>query len=244
MNRELRSIERAVRYMESVDDLNPALPSLKTGVTRLQEAAGMGDMGEMDRAMKYMSRAMSSMKTEMDGMDNEDYMDMERAMKSMSRAMSSMKGNAPSHDYSTDDGEYEAAMGEGIEINPDYVDSLEEHVEYLEGQLDEHRETLRRVTECYVTAKGLLAQLAPQARVAAVMESLKAQGISPANFESLTMFESEFDSAVASVLSEGGQPVIESNQGGQPTGDGEGGPISENSDLFKNIQYLSGSLSG
>ena len=89
-----------------------------------------------------------------------DVSQMEMAMEGMARAVRHMKGNAPSHDYSSQDGEYELSMDddeddsmeEWAESDDEYVDQLEEELEFTKAKLSETRALLRTVGEHYVVS--------------------------------------------------------------------------------------------
>jgi len=230
--RELRSIERAIRFMETVDESNESIGTLKSSAVELRESVELGDDDGVSQALEEMGKAMLGMEYMDDGEDGDD---MALAVKSMKSAMKSMKGNAPSHDYSSDDGEYSAAMDDMDDMDEDH----NEYIAYLEGQIEEHREALRTVTSAYITSKGL--NRIPQAQQAAFMEGVTEGGQRPNDFETLTMFEEYFDGEVAKYLGEDvaeGSPVNESRRTG-PVEEVHS-ILSEDSPMFQNIQYLAG----
>jgi len=230
--RELRSIERSIRFMESIDAANEAIPVLKEGVGELREAVELDDHEVIDQTIEEMRQAMSNyMGMEyMDGGDD----DKKLVRTSMESAMRSMKGNAPSHDYSRDDGEYEAAMDDMEGGDDDMEES--EYIAFLEDQLEEHRNALRTVTSAYITSKGL--NRIPNDQQASFMESLKESGQRPDEFDSLTLFEEYFDGEVARFLGED----VDAATPQSPRAVEVNPLLSEDSQLFQNIQYLSGKL--
>jgi len=167
MGYDMSDMSRYMRYMRNIStDMQGMTSYMQDMDATMRQMANASD-DEVFEHLSVLESQLQEMESNLSGGDSS----MEKAVLGMKKAMAAFKGNAHSHDYSRDDGDFSMAMGFDAEeeeddysleeeddddddddLEADDDDDLEEEVQTLRAHNEQLRAALRKTGAAYVMA--------------------------------------------------------------------------------------------